>query len=52
MMSYQGYLAQIEYSAEDRLSARRAYLESGGKLLTQDEILAEVNRRRCGDYHD
>ncbi|WPL13186.1 hypothetical protein Thiosp_02980 [Thiorhodovibrio litoralis] len=34
------------------LAARRAYLESGGKLLTQDEILAEVNRRRCGDYHD
>ena len=28
------------------IELRRAYIESGGKLMTQDEILAEVRRRR------
>jgi hypothetical protein len=28
------------------LALRRAYLERGGKLMTQDEILADVRRRR------
>ena len=28
------------------IELRRAYLASGGKCLTQDEILAEVRRRR------
>jgi len=30
------------------LVARRAYIERGGKLLSQDEINAEVRRRRGG----
>lgn len=28
------------------IGLRRAYIESGGKLMTQDEILAEVRQRR------
>ena len=28
------------------IELRRAYIESGGKLMTQDEILAEVRQRR------
>lgn len=30
------------------LAARRAYIESGGKLLSADEINQEVRRRRGG----
>jgi len=30
------------------IELRRAYIESGGKLMTQDEILAEVRQRRGG----
>ena len=30
------------------LAARKAYIESGGKLLTFDEISAEVRSRRGG----
>ena len=33
------------------IELRRAYIESGGKLMTQDEILAEVRERR-GDHDD
>lgn len=34
------------------IELRRAYIEGGGKLMTQDEILAEVRRRRGEDDHD
>lgn len=30
------------------LAARKAYIESGGKLLSAEEISAEVSRRRGG----
>lgn len=28
------------------IELRRAYIQSGGKLMTQDEILAEIRQRR------
>jgi len=34
------------------LAARRAYLKASGKLLTADEINAEVRRRRGGVSDD
>lgn len=34
------------------LAARRAYIESGGKLLTVDDINEEVRRRRGGVSDD
>jgi hypothetical protein len=34
------------------LAARKAYLKAGGKLLTADEINAEVRRRRGGVSDD
>lgn len=34
------------------IELRRAYIQSGGKLMTQDEILAEVRRRRGEDVDD
>ena len=33
------------------IELRRAYIEGGGKLMTQDEILAEVRERR-GEIDD
>lgn len=34
------------------IALRRAHIEAGGKLLTQDEILAEVRRSRGEDADD
>lgn len=34
------------------IALRRSYIEGGGKLMTQDEILAELRRNRGEDVDD